>query len=729
MRKTGFILFLLLGSFAKQLLAQLPNCSINPTPIIYIHSGGSIYNYDVTQPVSATNPILNTITMPSGGSGLAVSNNLNGAGPSPTFYTTVAGNWWYYNGTTWVNTGHSCGGTAAVNSGGGGNYLYNLIGASGQVYQYDGSANATLLLTVPGFSGGGPYDLVGNCDGGFYILRTTTNPYLRKYDATGALAQSWPVTGSSNAAGGGFAIANNTVYYHNGGGFRSAPFTAPGTNIAFTPNSNTIPNPSDMASCRVCASTQPPPKADFSMSSDTICAGEYISLTDLSTDTPTAWSWTFTAGTPATSTLQNPPNVCFNTPGTYSIRLIASNSGGNDTATKSILVLPAPVASITGNTNICSGEATTLTALPTAGVTYAWNTSANTPSISVSPLVTTVYSVVVDNGLCTDTAQITVNVTPQPVASISGPTEICFGETATLTASPAGISYLWSTTEFTQTINPSPTNNTTYQVYTINGNCIDSATHTVSINPLPFATLTSELTNCDVDNGRIVAVGSGGTPGYGYTWSNAQTGATAVNLGVGNYTVTISDSKNCTATASANVGMHPNPVAAITPYPIASVRIGESVQLTATGGTVYSWSPSIYLNCDNCSNPIALPKSDEIVYCVDVTDGNGCKDTACTTVLVDTSCSNIFIPTAFTPNGDGLNDYVSIQNTCQIDNLKFTIFNRWGQKVFETNDVLKKWDGTFNGTEQSTATFFYILNAELINGRTIIQRGDITLIR
>lgn len=735
MKKTSLVLLVFLAFIQSDLLAQLPNCTGNPSTIIYIQSGSTIRNYDVTQPISATNPSVNTITMPPGAGGLAVSNNLNSVtGPSPTFYTSVSNNWWYYDGTAWVNTGHSCGSTAAVNSGGGGNYLYNLVGSSGQVYQYDGTSNSTLLLTVPGFSGGGPYDLVGDCDGGFYILRTnpTNSSWLRKYSSTGALAQSWTATGSSNSAGGGFAIANNTVYYHNGGGFRSAPFTAPSTNLAFAPNPNTIPGPSDMAVCRVCDSTfvsPPPPNADFGMSRDTICVGDCIAFTDLSTDTPTAWSWTFPTGTPPATNIQNPTNICFNTPGTHAIQLIATNAGGSDTSIKNLYVSPVPTAGISGNLSICSGQSTTLTATPASGVTYVWSNAATTQSITVSPTVTTVYSVIVSNGICADTAQVTVNVTPQPVAQIAAPSEICLGQPLSLTAAPAGITYLWSTSETTQTINPNPTTTTTYMVYTINGSCIDSTAQTVVVNPLPVATLTPQLTDCDADNGRVVAVGSGGTPGYSYLWSNTQTGTTAFNLGVGTYTVTITDTKNCSSTASANVGIHPNPVATISPYPIAIVRIGETIQLNAGGGKIYNWSPSIYLSCSDCPNPIALPKDENIVYCVDVEDENGCRDTACTTVQVDTSCSNIFIPTGFTPNGDGLNDYISIQNTCDIENLNFRIFNRWGQLVFETNDVNKKWDGTFNGNEQPTSTFFYVLKAELINGRSISLRGDITLIR
>ncbi len=659
MKKIYFLLFLTIIVTNENLMAQLPNCSANPATIIYIHSGSSIYNYDVTQPVSATNPSLNTITMPSGAGGLAVSNNLNGPGPSPTFYTSVSGSWWYYNGATWVNTGHSCGSTAAVNSGGGGNYLYNLVGASGQVYQYDGTGNSTLLLTVPGFSGGGPYDLVGNCDGGFYILRTSTNPFLRKYDSNGNLVASWTTTGSASTAGGGFAIVNNTVYYHNTSGFNSAPFTPPSSNLAFSPVGQTIPNPSDMACCRVCDSLlpPPPPNAEFGMSKDSICAGECIVFNDLSTDSPTVWSWTFPGGTPANSTAQNPGIVCFNTPGIHTIELIASNANGSDTVTKQIEVFAVPNAAISGEVDICIGESATLTAQP-AGLVYSWDNAAASQSITITPLATT-----------------------------------------------------------------------TYQVYVTNVICTDSATHVVNVNPLPVINISSTLTNCDANTGTATAQAVQGTPTYNYAWTGGLIGETINNLGVGTYTVTVTDSKNCSATASVNVGMHPNPVAAITPYPVANVRIGESVQLEATGGGRYQWTPTIYLNCDQCPNPISTPKEEMITYCVDVTDANGCMDTACTTVIVDTSCSYIFIPTAFTPNNDGLNDQISINNTCKIDRLIFRIFNRWGQLVFESRNVNDKWDGTFKGEPQPVSTFHYYLEADLINGRKVRQRGDITLIR
>ena len=197
--------------------AQLPNCGTAPY-YIYLQSGNNIYDYDPTMPISASNPFLNTIALPSGSGGLAVGPNLNAATPATTFYTTVGGTFYYYNGTGWTNTGHSTSNGGAVNIGAGGGYIYNLVGSTGQVYIYNGTGAATLLTTVTGFNGGGPYDLQVDCAGNWYILCTSplTNQYMREYSPTGVLIHSWVLSGAPNTtAGGGFAIIGTTIYYHN----------------------------------------------------------------------------------------------------------------------------------------------------------------------------------------------------------------------------------------------------------------------------------------------------------------------------------------------------------------------------------------------------------------------------------------------------------------------------------------------------------------------------------
>ncbi len=229
--------------------AQLPTC-IGAGGFIYIHNGNNIYNYDPALPISGTNPSLNTITMPSGAGGLAVSENLNAATPNPTFYTTVGGNYYYYDGTTWVNTGHGTGNGAAVNPGGGGGYIYNLVGASGDVYIYDGTGTGTFLTTVTGFNGGGPYDLQVDCNGNFYILQLTSPASMKVYSPTGTLLNTYTVTSPSSAsAGGGFGVIGNTVFVHNTNGFGIGTIT--GNNVTFAPFSTFPTSASDFASCPI----------------------------------------------------------------------------------------------------------------------------------------------------------------------------------------------------------------------------------------------------------------------------------------------------------------------------------------------------------------------------------------------------------------------------------------------------------------------------------------------
>lgn len=655
MKKITLFLTLLIFVLFSNTKAQTPIC--NNSTIIYIHNGGSIYNYDVSLPMSATNPWLNTINNPGGG--LAVSNNINGPGPSPTFYTSVSNFYWYYDGAAWVNTGHTCGSAAAVNSGGGGNFIYNLVGFTGEVYKYDGTTNASLLLTVPGFSGGGPYDIVGDCDGGFYILRTQSpNQWMHKIDQTGTIVNTWTVTGPSASAGGGFAIVGDTVYFHNGAGFCKGVMDNITNTINFTVQPTLNPGPSDMAVCPVCGPLPPSgPTADFTFSSDTICEGSCIDLIDASLGNIISYNWSIVGGSPSTSSLQNPTNVCFATPGSYPVQLI-----------------------------------------------------------------------VTDSLLMMDTIIKTLEVIAKPEASVTGDFEICYGENTIITAQPAGLNYLWLPSLGTGNSELFlPSTNTTYTLVVNNGYCWDSTTFDIQVNSLPVVTTSSTLTDCNKNTGTTTAYVANGTSPYTFVWSSGDTSQVSTQLGVGTYNVTVTDSKGCTGTANASVGMYPNPTASVSPYPSFSIRVGDEFVMKGGGGKTYVWSPDLWLNCNTCRTPRTQPHSD-IVYCVEATDEHGCKDTACLTVFVDTSCANIFIPNAFTPNKDGLNDFIRVENDC-ITNLKFIIVNRWGQKVFQSTSIYAQWDGTFNGEDQPMATYFYVLEADFTNGRKIRQRGDITLIR
>lgn len=194
-------------SLAKPASAQFPVCD----SMVYFIYNGAIYNLNTYLPISPTNPVLNTFPPP-GGISLAVSPNLNSStGPSPTFYAVVGNNYVYYDGTAWVNTGHSSG---SVDIGGGGGFIYGKTGAD--IYRYDGTGNATIVATLP--ASVNVWDIAADCEGNFYVLDLGTSAILSKYSPTGTLLHQWTVIGGPTSAicfslsGNQLLVGSNPVY-------------------------------------------------------------------------------------------------------------------------------------------------------------------------------------------------------------------------------------------------------------------------------------------------------------------------------------------------------------------------------------------------------------------------------------------------------------------------------------------------------------------------------------
>jgi len=150
--------------------------------------------------------------------------------------------------------------------------------------------------------------------------------------------------------------------------------------------------------------------------------------------------------------------------------------------------------------------------------TYMWNTSASTPTITVSPSTTTNYQVVGGAGTCTATANYQVNVTAVPSLSISG-SVICAGQQASVTATGAS-TYLWNTGETTGTINPSPSNNTSYSVIGANGTCTNTAAYTVTVTTdTPVLQPVGPYKFCTDTVKQIPAIVTSNNPNYLLTWT------------------------------------------------------------------------------------------------------------------------------------------------------------------------------------------------------------------
>ncbi|NSW46348.1 MAG: gliding motility-associated C-terminal domain-containing protein, partial [Bacteroidales bacterium] len=157
------------------------------------------------------------------------------------------------------------------------------------------------------------------------------------------------------------------------------------------------------------------------------------------------------------------------------------------------------------------------------------------------------------------------------------------------------------------------------------------------------------------------------------------------------------------------------------------IVIGNSTVLNATGADTYLWNPATALSCNDCANPTASPEN-TIQYCVIGSNTFGCADTACITITVDTDCGELFIPLAFSPNGNGKNDTWKVQGRC-IKSIELYIYDRWGEKVFESFNQNDAWDGTFNGKPLDTDVYVYMLTIKLRNGEEKVFKGNITLLR
>lgn len=321
--------------------------------------------------------------------------------------------------------------------------------------------------------------------------------------------------------------------------------------------------------------------------STTICAGATTSIgANASGSVAYAWS----PGGATTNVIAVSPT------GLTTYTVIATNTitACSDTGFVQVFVNPKPIVAITGNTSICSGQGTTLTANASAGVTnYSWVPANVSSTISVGPLFSnTHYTVTVtDAQNCTAVDSVIVNITPVPTASISAtPLSVCAGGVSTLTAS-GGSTYQWSPGGATTSVITTPplSSSASFTVTVFNGSCSSSATETVNITAV---NATISITNndsalCAGESAVLTA-----STGNSYLWNPG--GATTQSIPINPTTTTIYDvmitgSAGCSGTDTILVTVTSAPNATINNSGADTVCQFQSVSLTAGGGGTYQW--------------------------------------------------------------------------------------------------------------------------------------------
>lgn len=374
---------------------------------------------------------------------------------------------------------------------------------------------------------------------------------------------------------------------------------------------------------------------------------------------------------------------------------VTVNAGPDQTiCSNSALLAGNTPSSGTGVWTIITGTGTVTTpASPTSAVTGL--------AVGVTALQWTI------NDGCasgSDTIVIT-NTGGGPVVTIASSTDVtCNGAgdgtaTASATGGSGTLTYAW----IPGGGSAAAAGNLQAGTYTISvsdgGGCTGIETVTITEPGAITVNVVATPTGCS-NGGSVAATASGGTGTLGYQWNTGETTSSVNNLGAGTYTVTVTDGSGCTATGNGTVTSAGGITATISQGD--TIGVGESIQLTANGGSTYSWTPSDGLDCTTCRIPNASP-TETTTYCVTVTD-NGCSDTACVTIVVSgedcetnyLTAGSVYIPNAFTPNKDEINDVFKPVVSC-VHNYAFVVFDRWGEKLFETTDVDAGWNGYYKG--------------------------------
>ncbi len=418
--------------------------------------------------------------------------------------------------------------------------------------------------------------------------------------------------------------------------------------------------------------------------------------------------------------------------GTYTVNITDAN-GCLSSSTATITQSTPLNVSVVGPQMLCNGSFGSFTATVTGGTTpytYTWSSGATTNPASLPYSTTQTYSVTVkDANGCTGTASVTIISGPALNVTITGGASMCSGMSTRLCATTTGgtgsKTYLWQPGNLTTPcITVTPGSTTTYTVSVLD-NCLTKAVEnkTVQVNPLPIINFWADVTQGCAPlciQFRNTTLIPGGSAQNIWTFGNGDTIQSLNPVycypASGNYNVslTVVSDSGCSATLSKintiTVFNHPNAAFTLTP-PSTSI-LSPTIQFTdktsdSYGISYWNWSFGDGSNSTSESQNPSHTYQDTGTYCAKlvVMDANGCTDTATNCLVIDPAY-NLYIPSAFTPNSDGAND-VFIPKGNYIKNFEMYIFDRWGMKIYYTNNILKGWDGSVKGVTAQEDTYVY----------------------
>lgn len=474
-----------------------------------------------------------------------------------------------------------------------------------------------------------------------------------------------------------------------------------------------------------------------------ICLGDSILLNNSPAEPGVTYTWTASVGAvPVGANPKAKPTEAT----TYT--LTATSAQCTKTATTTISVAFATVNAGLDQ-SICFGETAILTATATGTpgtITWTPDGFVGNP-FNATPAATTIYTANLLYGPnCKASDPVTVTVNPAKLQLALPPnTAICLGDSIFLNSSPieAGVTYTWTASVGAAPtgVNPKvkPGVTTTYKLTATSGQCTKTAETTITV---ASATVNAgpDQSICFGQTAALTAV-STGTPGGTFVWQPGGFSGNPFNvspLQKTSYDVVMTYGPGCTATDAVIVDVKPVPtLSVITAKPKPSDSLfceGRPVTLkvTVTPATAaLTWFANGTLLPELTKDSVIVKPSGDnqkTAYTVVATTAAGCTATAGPVEFTSKRCFEI--PNAFTPNGDALNNTFGIvEYGGDVAVELLTIYNRWGQKVFESFSKEKRWDGRFDGKDAPADVYAYIIRVRFANGETKEQKGDVTLLR
>ena len=328
-----------------------------------------------------------------------------------------------------------------------------------------------------------------------------------------------------------------------------------------------------------------------------------------------------------------------------------------------------------------------------------------------------------------------------PTVTVSGTLNITPGQNTTLTAS-GGTAYDWSSGDFNSTINVSPTTPTTYTVTVTDANGCTASNTVTLLGPaaLEIEFSVNDLNCFGQNSGAVTALPSGGVAPYSYALNGGapQSASTFAGLAAGTFEVQATDANGCQTAEFIGINA---------PVPV-NVNLGEDqfielgdqavlnaiVSLPFDSVASAQWQGLDSVECPGCLDQPIVPLF-TTTYAVTITGSNGCSDSDSVTVYVNRK-RKVYVPSAFSPNGDGVNDeFMIFADLKSVKRVKsFLVFSRWGETVFQyfnfqPNDPAYGWDGMHRGQLMDPAVFVWFAEVEFTDGEVLLLEGDVNLMR